>query len=232
VGGNRANWDLRYAPPKVFAHTFELAANPGLTPPSPEGPLVPPGTYTLRLSVSGRTYTQPVTVTRDPRSVASAADIAAQHALDMNIMKGLQSSWDAFQRAAALKAAAHAAVPVNAPAEVTMALAVLDSVIDAVAGDTATASQFQLAGGPAPEAMFVNVNAALVAQLKAQDYADQAPTPAMLAGWKKSCEVLGTAMRRWQQVGTDDLAKFVAVLRRNGVTSSIAFDKGPAPPIC
>ena len=46
VGANRVSWDLRYDAPPVFAHTFELSANPGLTPPSPEGPLALPGTYT------------------------------------------------------------------------------------------------------------------------------------------------------------------------------------------
>jgi photosystem II stability/assembly factor-like uncharacterized protein len=232
VGGNRANWDLRYAPPNVFAHTFELAANSGLTPPSPEGPLAPPGTYTIRLTVDGKTSTQRATVTRDPRSVATTADIAAQHALQMKIMKGLAKSWDAFQRATALRAAAHAAVPSNAPAEVQTALAALDSVIDSVVGDTATASQFQLAGGPAPAPMFVDVNVALVSQLKAQDYADQAPTPAMLAGWKKSCEALGTAMRHWQRVVTDDVTRFAAVLRRNQLTVLFALDRATDPLLC
>ena len=117
-------------------------------------------------------------------------------------------------------------MPPNAGAEVTTALAALDSVIDSVAGDTAVASQFQLAGGPAPAAKFVDVNAALVSQLKAQDYADQAPTPAMLAGWAKSCEALGAAMRRWQRVGTEDLETFTAVLRRNQIAAVVGFDKG------
>jgi hypothetical protein len=232
AGGNRATWDLRYAPPPVFAHTYENAANPGLTPPSPEGPLALPATYTLRLTVNGRTQTQSVTVTKDPRSVATAADIKAQLALEMRLVKGLEVSWDAYQRAVALRTAAHRAVPPNAPNDVTAALAALDSVIDSAAGDTAIASQFQLAGGPAPAAKFVDVNVALVSQLKAQDYADQAPTPAMLAGWGKSCEALGTAMRRWQRVGTEDLGTFSAALRRNQIAAVLAFDKGPPPLVC
>ena len=53
VGTSRINWDLRYDAPKVFTHEFEINANPGLTPASPEGPLVLPGAYTLRLTVDG-----------------------------------------------------------------------------------------------------------------------------------------------------------------------------------
>jgi hypothetical protein len=191
-----------------------------------------PGTYTLRLTVNGRTYTQQATVTQDPRSAATAADIKAQLALEMTLVKGLEVSWDANQRAMALRAAAHKAVPPNAPAEVVTALAALDSVIDSMAGDTAIASQYQLAGGPPPAAKFVDVNASLVLQLKGQDYADQAPTPAMLAGWKQSCEALGTAIRRWQRVGTDDLGTFTAALRRNQIPAVLTFDKGPAPRVC
>jgi hypothetical protein len=232
AGGNRANWDLRYAPPKVFAHTFETDANPGLTPPSPEGPLVLPGTYTLRLTANGRTQTQPVTVTQDPRSAATAADVKAQHALEMKLVKGLELSRDAYGRAMVLRAAAHRAVPENASAEVTTALAALDSVIDSVAGDTAVASQFRLAGGPAPASKFVDVNAALVMQLKTQDYADQAPTPAMLRAWAKSCEALTTAMRGWQQLGTKHLAVLTAALRRSQIAAGVPFDKGPEPPVC
>ena len=41
-------------------HSFEINANPGLTPPSPEGPLALPGVYTLKLTVDGRSYTQTV----------------------------------------------------------------------------------------------------------------------------------------------------------------------------
>jgi len=109
---------------------------------------------------------------------------------------------------------------------------VLDSVIDSVAGDTAVASQFQLAGGPAPAAKFVDVNAALVMQLKTQDYSDQAPTPTMLNAWTKSCEALTTAMRRWQQLGTKELAALTAALRRSQIAAVVPFDKGPEPLMC
>ena len=59
VGENRTNWDLRYDAPPAFAHTFEINANPGLTPPSPEGPLALPGVYTLTVNVDGHAYSRP-----------------------------------------------------------------------------------------------------------------------------------------------------------------------------
>src|SRR5206468_12352921 len=94
AGANRTRWGLRYDPPNVFSHSFEINANPGQSPASPEGPLVLPGTYTLKLTANGVTSTQTVTVTADPRSPATTVALAAQHALQMNIMKGIEASWE------------------------------------------------------------------------------------------------------------------------------------------
>ena len=62
AGENRTNWDLRYDAPHSLTHSFEINANPGLTPASPLGPVVLPGTYTLKLTVDGHSYTQTVNV--------------------------------------------------------------------------------------------------------------------------------------------------------------------------
>ncbi|HEY1976146.1 MAG TPA: hypothetical protein VGG89_06370 [Candidatus Baltobacteraceae bacterium] len=52
---------------------------------SPDGPLVPPGRYTIRLSVNGRAYSRSAEVRRDPRAPATNADLDAQYALAMKI---------------------------------------------------------------------------------------------------------------------------------------------------
>jgi len=59
AGLHRVNWDLRHDVPWSFRHSYEINANPGNTPPSPEVPRRPPGRYTLRLTVNGASYTQP-----------------------------------------------------------------------------------------------------------------------------------------------------------------------------
>ncbi|HTW85817.1 MAG TPA: hypothetical protein VMD91_17230 [Candidatus Sulfotelmatobacter sp.] len=46
-----------------------------------DGPLVPPGRYAVRLTIAGKTYTQPLTVVRDPRVHVSDADLVAQYRL-------------------------------------------------------------------------------------------------------------------------------------------------------
>src|SRR5207245_4805367 len=104
VGLNRVTWDLRTDDPPAFTHSSEINANPGLTPPSPEGPLGPPGIYTLKLTVAGKSYPQPVTVVNDPRSPATVADVRAQYALQTKIVAGMRLSWDGYQQVAAMRA--------------------------------------------------------------------------------------------------------------------------------
>src|SRR6202012_2845079 len=102
AGENRTNWDLRYDAPHSLAHSFGINANPRLTPASPLGPVVLPGTYTLKLTVDGRSYTQTVSVLLDPRTTATLAALRAQHALQMKIVQGIEASYEARAIAARL----------------------------------------------------------------------------------------------------------------------------------
>jgi photosystem II stability/assembly factor-like uncharacterized protein len=50
-----------------------------------DGPLLPPGSYTVRLRVDGASYTREARVERDPRIAASDADLSAQYVLARRI---------------------------------------------------------------------------------------------------------------------------------------------------
>lgn len=73
AGMNRFVWDLRYAAPSI--------SRGGGDPTPLLGPQVLPGTYQVRLTAGGKQYTQPVTVTMDPRVQATPDDLAKQFAL-------------------------------------------------------------------------------------------------------------------------------------------------------
>ncbi|MBV9028201.1 MAG: hypothetical protein JO311_06250, partial [Candidatus Eremiobacteraeota bacterium] len=53
---------------------------------SSDGPLVPPGSYTVRLTVNGHSYTQTATVLRDPRIKAGDGDLHAQYELATRVL--------------------------------------------------------------------------------------------------------------------------------------------------
>jgi photosystem II stability/assembly factor-like uncharacterized protein len=231
VGTNRTNWDLRSDAPPAFTHSFEINANPGLTPASPEGPLAPPGTYTVKLTVGGKSYTQSVTVKNDPRSPATTAAIRAQHDLQMKIYAGLKESWDGYNQVAAMKSAVAAFSAAGQPAVVAAAKA-FDSKLDSIGGSTTGGVRGFVRGGPPPTPDFVRVNGTMSQALTALDNADMAPTGAMLRGYSVDCGKLKALLTRWQSLNGSDLAALNAILNKNG-TSPVRAGAPPLPmPAC
>ena len=68
-GMHRFIWDLHTTPPATVPKDFEypISAIYGDTP-GPQGEWMPPGTYTVKLTVEGRSYTQELLVQPDPRA--------------------------------------------------------------------------------------------------------------------------------------------------------------------
>src|SRR6516162_9535226 len=128
-GPHRVNWDLRYDMPPAFIHYLAhvTAAMVGDTHWGPEGPLVVPGLYTLKLDVDGKTYSQVVTVKNDPNSSATAADLLALHDLQMKLYAGTKESWDGFQQVAAARKAIADVLAGSPPADVASAARALDT---------------------------------------------------------------------------------------------------------
>ena len=79
IGTNRTNWNLRYDDPPGFNPDInnQMNAAPDSVTPGPHGPLVLPGSYTIKLIVDGQTYTQTVVVHNDPRIGESPTMMAA-----------------------------------------------------------------------------------------------------------------------------------------------------------
>lgn len=78
-GVNAAAWDLAYEGAEMIQDAKIDAGDPT------EGPLVPPGTYTLRLTAGGKTATTTLRVLPDPRVRISEADLKAQIAFALSV---------------------------------------------------------------------------------------------------------------------------------------------------
>ena len=63
-----------------------------------EGPMVPPGRYSVKITVGGQSATQPFTVVNDPRVTTSTADLAAQYALALQIHDRIDTLVSALER--------------------------------------------------------------------------------------------------------------------------------------
>jgi hypothetical protein len=212
AGANRTNWDLRYDPPMVFSHSFEINANPGLTPASPEGPLVLPGNYTVTLSANGMTSTQTVTVTIDPRASGSLAAIVPQHALQMKILQGINASYEMRELAVKLRDALNANTDYGTEqARVTGILARLDTIGGL---DAARRRGRGGAGGAAPN--FVSINNALSGQLTSQEWGDNAPSAGALAAFAATCRELSASAAAWSKLVGSELGALNTALTAGG----------------
>ncbi|MFN0088483.1 MAG: WD40/YVTN/BNR-like repeat-containing protein [Blastocatellia bacterium] len=89
AGMRRWTWDLRHAPPEGFPRSYPISAIYRDTPPQPEGPLVGPGDYTVRLTVDGKSFTRPLTVRMDPRVTTPLRGLALSHSLAMRCYDGI-----------------------------------------------------------------------------------------------------------------------------------------------
>lgn len=229
AGSNRTNWDLRYDAPDALTHSIEINANPGLTPVSPEGPLVVPGNYTLKLTVNGRAYLQQVTVRNDPRSPSTPAAIRAQHDLQMKIARGIEASFVGHRIAQQLRDALRTALPAGVAPELSDAAAratALAAQLDTVAGLDAARGRGR-GFGQESRPSFRGINDALVQQLEAQDQADLAPTPGALAAYAKTCSDLATVGAAWQRLSTAELGAINKVLVERGRVA-VALPAGDA----
>jgi photosystem II stability/assembly factor-like uncharacterized protein len=93
AGINRVKWDLRYESPRVVALRTLAPDNSHIwreprfvdsdsrpithwgSKPAEVGPIVAPGSYSVRLKAEGQSYVQPFHILQDPRSPGSDADI-------------------------------------------------------------------------------------------------------------------------------------------------------------
>src|SRR6266704_3294347 len=70
AGTNRFVWNLQYPAAKKVK---DVVVDEGLV----EGPIAPPGRYTVKLTVGGRSYAQPFSVVNDPRVKTTLAELAS-----------------------------------------------------------------------------------------------------------------------------------------------------------
>jgi photosystem II stability/assembly factor-like uncharacterized protein len=103
AGMHRFVWDLRGERPLAAEYEYPINAVPHDTPRVPEGPLVLPGTYTVKLTANGKTLAAKVEVRGDPRSKLSATALAQQHALELRLAALLTRSAEMLLTARSIK---------------------------------------------------------------------------------------------------------------------------------
>jgi photosystem II stability/assembly factor-like uncharacterized protein len=190
AGTHRFVWDLHYPPPQVLAHDYPISAIYGDTPRGPLGPAVLPGGYTVRLTVNGRSYTQPLTVRMDPRVRITDAGLRLQHDIGVRMNDALSRDFSALgelrQQRALLKTQREGA----------KAGEVVDSI---TALDTTLANIESGPGGGAAESL-VRLNGELAGLLDTVEGADMEPTTQTVAAATDLERALAAVLAQWSDV--------------------------------
>ncbi|HEX4566251.1 MAG TPA: hypothetical protein VH138_06440 [Vicinamibacterales bacterium] len=222
AGMHRINWDLQYDDPPAFNHDLENQMNmvEAVATPGPHGPQVPPGTYTLKLTVNGTAYTQTVVVHNDPRVGESAAilsELKSQNRLTMLAYQGMKDSFAANEEVAQARAkvASAAAGQGDAAAKAKELDTKLAAFGGATGGRDGRGGGFGgggRGGGAAdPNAMqsFIALNNAFSAIVSAAQVGfDMAPTKATIDSWETDCKNYNTTVTAWKKAVSEDLAGY------------------------
>ena len=204
AGMHRFAWDLHYdpIPPEDIADNGDddaTGAVPHRTYPTVNAPWAPPGTYTVRLTVDGARYTQPLTLKLDPRVKSSPTALAQIATLSREMWAGSIGAYNANRSARALSAA----LAGMSGSEV----AAFKARVDSIAPETPRGRvRFRRRGPATGTPTLTAASQAAMAAAMTMQTADVAPTNTQVAACASARQQLAMAMSQWNMLRTTGLA--------------------------
>jgi len=229
AGMHRWVWDLHYPAPKAARSDYPISAVPGDTPRSPQGPMALPGQYTVRLTVRGLTFTEPIIVKMDPRVKTSEQGLALEFQKQELLLKMLTKNTEALMQARALReqiqkltGKASGGATTNAapssepkiPGPLADALSAFDKKLTVVLGGGG-AGGFGAVASTSPT---LGRSAGAIAGLYGElDRADTAPTAAQLAAIDATEKDAAAVQKLWQEFQASDVPALNRQLKSAGL---------------
>jgi photosystem II stability/assembly factor-like uncharacterized protein len=230
AGINRYVWDLHYSRPTGQPCSLPISATPRNTKCEPEGPWVHPGVYSVRLTVDGATYTQPLTVRVDPRVKATTAALKQQYDLSIGLYDAHEISTAAQAKITALRAtlsdrkmrATRLSAAAN-PGDAIAALDALDAKLLALAGASGGGRGGRGGGGrggaPAAGAeTFSSIAGSVLGPLNVIQDADEQPVSAVVTAATERINAFKALEAKWNAILKTDLPALNAKLKAVGAT--------------
>ncbi len=212
VGLNRFVWDLRYERPQALRYGYSIAAVFGEDAIMvPEGPLVLPGIYQVKLTVAGRSYTAPLELKMDPRVRVAPLALSQLLALEMKIIEAMKQSYDAVQPLRALRTQLkdlQTKLSSDAGAK---------PLVDAVNSLDKNAAELLAVEQTYPPVGIVSVaslNGALGSLLSLVEGADAAPTTQAASAFVTYRRLLDQQMAKWSALKEKDLPALNTLLQQ------------------
>ncbi len=212
-GMHRFVWDLRYTdPPAIHVqspYNYPIAAIVGATPLPPQGPLVMPGKYEVRLKIGEQVLRQPLEVKMDPRVSYIRNELQSSLDLQLRISAALARNFAAYRQVKDLRARLAELKKRPKGDAVATAAGSLDAKLAALGGEPTPILE-------EPKTVsFSALNDTLTALMALVDGADFAPSQESFAAYQRTCKALNTTLESWQEINAKDLAALRATLTQS-----------------
>ena len=225
AGMNRFPYDMRYDAPAELPGAFY----PGLPP---RGPMLLPGTYTLRLKVEGKTATAPLELKPDPRVQATPQDLQQMLAIQLTVRERMSTLHEAVLQ---LRAERDQLAQLKARAGSDARFAALVGRADA-ASKALTDVERRLVAVDVKSTegtlrFPVQLNEQLESLRDGLDYSDAAPVPAMREVLDDYTTALNAQLQKLAEVRTRDLAAVNEAARKLDLPAvSLPSSETPSQP--
>jgi hypothetical protein len=198
IGMHRWVWDLHYAAPAATRHEYPISAVPHDTPRYPLGPNALPGSYSVRLTVDGKTSTAPLLIKMDPRVKATALDLQKKFHAETELASLMNETTHAIMQAGSIRDQLKKLNEANGPAKETTES--LEKKLTALLGTP---------GGffapPSAEFTLTRVNGEASTLYQQVWQADALPTSSQMQALTATQPACAEVMKRWQQFVNFDL---------------------------
>jgi photosystem II stability/assembly factor-like uncharacterized protein len=224
AGMNRFVWDLRWSEPTQIPGAFYQGLPPW-------GPLALPGSYTVKLTVDGKSQTAPLAIYNDPRSKASDEDLRASFELQVKTRALIDALHVAVNQIRSTRAQANllrarlAADPHGK--ELVASIDGIAKRMDAVEGQLV---QVKLASSEGMLRFPTMLNEQLDS-FRGSIASDRPPTQPQLQLYAEFARRLDTQLTAWKAVMATDLPALNKKIIASGVALIDPAAAGPAPSV-
>ena len=214
-GMHRFVWDLHYPPPDSLEHEYPISAIYHDTPRTPLGPTVMPGKYSVKLTVNGTTYTQPLMIKMDPRVMTTQGGLRQQFELETKINEAMRRDYETLQQVRSLRRRLKNLIEKVRQGQLKETVSALESKAAELEGNEGGYGRTFLstAGGRS----LARLNAGLNTLLAAVDSADAAPTTQAVSTFSDLNNALDQQLARWDVIKSKDVPELNLKLKRFGL---------------
>jgi photosystem II stability/assembly factor-like uncharacterized protein len=206
-GMHRWVWDLHYPTPAFSNRELPISAVPGDTPLEPQGPRPVPGQYTVKLTVDGKSYSQPLTLKMDPRVNASPVDLQHQAELELALAGAIDRVATALSQVQKL----HKQLPAllgKGGKSLDRSIAALDSKLTELESDS---------DGAQDDLDLPTLNEHLTSLFGTIDSADAKPTAQAVAMYQEKMAAVEATLKRVQEINAKDVPTLNKELKRHKI---------------